>query len=211
MVWRLRVGGLAERAGLRSVHSHRIAASKAPERMLWMPWMVLLAIGLHTCGQQPDSLQSWPGRRRAGWRRVLGPSAVSSPAIVVVRPWRMWISPSSASARNACRTVPGFSPCSSCSSGTDGRASPGARSVDRIAARSLSAACCHPGTPAGGLRQTRRPQPPGTSRHPHATQQLNTRPPPTHKYPPFGMPARRLPSSGVATDRYGCELVVNTS
>ena len=29
-----------------------------------MPWMVLLAMGLQTCGRQPDSLQSWPGRGR---------------------------------------------------------------------------------------------------------------------------------------------------
>jgi hypothetical protein len=64
MVRRLGVGGRAEAAGFRSVQSHRIAASKAPDRMLWMPRMVLLAMGLQTCGPQPDSLQSWPGRGR---------------------------------------------------------------------------------------------------------------------------------------------------
>ena len=32
-----------------------------------MPWMVLLAMGLQTCGRQPDSLQSWPGRGRVIW------------------------------------------------------------------------------------------------------------------------------------------------
>ena len=56
------VGGFADSAGLKSTHSHRRAASNAPDRMLWMAWMVLLDIGLQTCGRQPDSLQSWPGR-----------------------------------------------------------------------------------------------------------------------------------------------------
>lgn len=132
---------MAEAAGFRSVHSHRIAASKAPDKMLWMPWMVLLAMGLQTCGRQPDSLPLWPGRGRAIWRRVPGPSAGGSPAIVVVRPWRMCTSPSSPSARNACRTVPGFSPWSPCSSGTDGRASGGAggaRTHDRRIMRSTA-------------------------------------------------------------------------
>ena len=73
-------------AGFRSAHSHRIAASKAPDRMAWMPRMVPLAIGLQTCGRQPDSLQSWPGRGRVACRRVAGSSASGSPAIVVVRP-----------------------------------------------------------------------------------------------------------------------------
>jgi hypothetical protein len=39
------VGGLADPAGFRSVHSHRIAASKALDKMLWMPRMVLLVMG----------------------------------------------------------------------------------------------------------------------------------------------------------------------
>ena len=108
-----------------------------------MPWMVLLAMGLQTCGRQPDSLQSWPGRGRVIWGRVPGSSAAGSPAIVVVRPWRMCTSPSSASARNACRTVPGFSPWSLARSGTDGSVSPEASCPERIAARTRSAACCH--------------------------------------------------------------------
>ena len=33
-----------------------------------MPRIVPLAIGLQTCGRQPDSLQSWPGRGRVTWR-----------------------------------------------------------------------------------------------------------------------------------------------
>jgi hypothetical protein len=44
------VGGLADPAGFRSVHSHRIAASKAPGKMAWMPRIVLVAMGLQTCG-----------------------------------------------------------------------------------------------------------------------------------------------------------------
>jgi hypothetical protein len=39
------VGGLADSAGLRSVHSHRCAAAKAPDRMLWMPRIVLAFFG----------------------------------------------------------------------------------------------------------------------------------------------------------------------
>ena len=92
-----------------------------------MPRMVLLAMGLQTYGRQPDSVQSWPGRGRMICRRVPGSSAAGSPAIVVVRPWRMCTSPSSASAKNACRTVPGFSPWSLARSGTDGSVSPEAR------------------------------------------------------------------------------------
>ena len=45
MGWRMVVGGLADPAGLRSVHSHRCAAANAPDRMLWMPRMVLAFIG----------------------------------------------------------------------------------------------------------------------------------------------------------------------
>src|SRR5579863_7490373 len=36
----LTVGGFADSAGLKSTHSQRRAASNAPDRMLWMPWMV---------------------------------------------------------------------------------------------------------------------------------------------------------------------------
>ena len=116
--------------------------------------MVLLAMGLHTCGRQPDSLQSWPGRGRVSWRRVPGSSAARSSAIVVVRPWRMCTSPSSASARYACRTVPGFSPWSLARSGTDGSVSPEASCPERIAALTRSAACCHSnrGSAGSGLR-----------------------------------------------------------
>ena len=56
------VGGFADLTGLRSVHSQRMAASNAPDRMLWMPWMVLLAMGLQMCGRQPDSLQAFSKR-----------------------------------------------------------------------------------------------------------------------------------------------------
>jgi len=52
------VGGFAESAGFRSAHSQRWAASNTPDKMLWMPWIVLLAIGLQTCGRHPDSAQS---------------------------------------------------------------------------------------------------------------------------------------------------------
>jgi hypothetical protein len=62
----------------------------------------------------------------------------------------MCTSPCLASARNACRTVPRLIPRSSCSSGTDGRASPGGSVADRIAARSWSAACCHAGRGSAG-------------------------------------------------------------
>jgi hypothetical protein len=33
-----------------------------------MPRMVPLAMGLQTCGRQPDRLQSWTGRGRVTWR-----------------------------------------------------------------------------------------------------------------------------------------------
>jgi len=39
MGWRVVVDGLADSAGLRSVHSHRWAAANAPDRMLWIPRM----------------------------------------------------------------------------------------------------------------------------------------------------------------------------
>ena len=45
MGWRIVVGGLADSAGLRSVHSQRWAAANAPDRMLWIPRMVLAFIG----------------------------------------------------------------------------------------------------------------------------------------------------------------------
>jgi hypothetical protein len=51
--------------------------------------------------------------------------AAGSPAIVVVRPWRICTNPSAASARNACLTVPGFSPWSLARSGTDAGCRPG--------------------------------------------------------------------------------------
>jgi hypothetical protein len=102
-----------------------------------------LGHGLQTCGRQPDSLQSWPGRGRVIGRRIPGSSAAGSPAIVVVRPWRICTSPSSASARYACSTVPGFRPWNLARSGTDGRVSPEASWPERIAARTRSAACSH--------------------------------------------------------------------
>ena len=83
------------------------------------------------------------GTRRVICRRGPGSSAAGSPAIVVVRPWRMCTSPSSASARNACRTVPGFSPWSLARSRTDGSVSPEVSCPERIAARTRSAACSH--------------------------------------------------------------------
>jgi hypothetical protein len=45
MGWRMVVGSLADSAGFRSVHSHRCAAANAPDRMLWMPRIVLAFIG----------------------------------------------------------------------------------------------------------------------------------------------------------------------
>jgi hypothetical protein len=42
---RIVVGGLAYSAGLRSVHSHRCAAANAPDRMPWIPRIVLGFIG----------------------------------------------------------------------------------------------------------------------------------------------------------------------
>jgi hypothetical protein len=75
--------------------------------------------------------------------REPGSPAAGSPAIVVVRPCRMCTSPSSASDRNMCRTVPGFSPWSLARSGTDGSASPEASWPEQIAARTRSAACSH--------------------------------------------------------------------
>ena len=47
MALRVSAGGLADSAGLRSAHSQRRAASNAPDRMLWMPRMVLGFIGRH--------------------------------------------------------------------------------------------------------------------------------------------------------------------
>ena len=120
-----------------------------------MPWMVLLAMGLQTCGLHPDSLQSWPDCGRASFCRPLAlASPAGSPVTVVVRPCRMCTSPASARAMNMCRTVPGFSPWSWARSGTDGSASPGASSPASIAARSLPAACCHSGRESeeSGLR-----------------------------------------------------------
>ena len=42
---RVVVGGLADSAGLRSVHSHLCGAANAPDRMLWIPRIVLGFIG----------------------------------------------------------------------------------------------------------------------------------------------------------------------
>lgn len=66
MGWRIVVGGLADSAGFRSVHSRRCAAANALDRMLWMPRIVLAFIGRQTCGRHPARRQSWPnpGRRR---------------------------------------------------------------------------------------------------------------------------------------------------
>jgi len=130
------VGGLAESAGFRPTHSQRSAASNAPDRMLWTMWMVLLAMGLQTCGLHPDSSQSWPYCGRVALTRPLAlASPWGSPVTVVVRPCRMCTSPASATAMNMCRTVPGFSPWSLARSGTEGSGSPGANSPVSIAAR----------------------------------------------------------------------------
>jgi hypothetical protein len=80
---------------------------------------------------------------RTGSERLFLNAGPWSPAIVVVRPWRTCTSPSSVSARNACRTLPGFSPWSLARSGTDGSVSPEASCPERIAARRGSAACSH--------------------------------------------------------------------
>jgi len=42
---RVVVGGLADMVGLRSVHSQRCAAAKAPDKMPWMPLIMLAFIG----------------------------------------------------------------------------------------------------------------------------------------------------------------------
>ena len=55
---RIVVGGLADVVGLRSVHSQRCAAANAPDKMLWMPRIVLAFIGWQTCGRHPASRQS---------------------------------------------------------------------------------------------------------------------------------------------------------
>jgi hypothetical protein len=72
--------------------------------------MVLLAIGLQTCGLHPDSLQSWLYSGRVSLIRPLAlVSPAGSPVTVVVRPCRMCTSPASDRAINMCRIVPGFS------------------------------------------------------------------------------------------------------
>jgi hypothetical protein len=83
MGFRLAVGGLADSAGLRSVQSQRCAAANAPDRMLWMPRMVLGFIGRHWCGRHPTRRQSWPGPGRLRPGRVPSPG---SPASALWRP-----------------------------------------------------------------------------------------------------------------------------
>ena len=117
--------------------------------------MVLLAMGLQTCGLHPDNVQSWPYCGRVSLCRppaLVSPSG--SPVTIVVRPCRICTSPASARTMNMCRMVPGFSPWSWARSGTEGSASPGASSPVSIAARSLPAACCHSGRESArsGLR-----------------------------------------------------------
>ena len=46
-----------------------LSGFEPPDRMLWMPWMVLGFIGWQTCGRQPVSAQSWPGRDLADLAR----------------------------------------------------------------------------------------------------------------------------------------------
>ena len=138
---RIVVGGLADSAGLRSVHSHRCAAANAPDRMLWMPRIVLGFIGWQTCGRHPASRQSWPGPGRLRLRRG---SLLGSPATTAVRPCRTMIRPSAASASRACRMTPVPMPCRALSSVIDGNSSPGARIPDWIASVSIAATCCQP-------------------------------------------------------------------
>jgi hypothetical protein len=65
--------------------------------MLWMMRMVLLAMGLQTCGLHSDSLQSWPYCGRVSLSRPLAlVSPSGSPATVVFRPCRMGTSPAGA-------------------------------------------------------------------------------------------------------------------
>ena len=66
MGWRIVVGGLADSAGLRSVHSQRCAAANAPDRMLWMPRIVLGFIGWQTCGRHPAAGSRGQGRAACG-------------------------------------------------------------------------------------------------------------------------------------------------
>jgi hypothetical protein len=116
------VGGLADSAGLRSVHSQRCAAANAPDKMLWMPRIVLAFIGWQTCGLHPARRQSWPGPGRLRLRRG---SPLGSPATTVARPCRAMIRPSAVSVSRACRMTPVPMPCRALSSVIDGSSSPG--------------------------------------------------------------------------------------
>jgi hypothetical protein len=93
---RIVVGGLADLVGLRSVHSHRCAATNAPARMLWMPRIVLAFIGWQTWGLHPARRQSWPGPVRF---RAPGSPATPVPATTGLWPRRARIRPPAASAR----------------------------------------------------------------------------------------------------------------
>ncbi len=53
---RVVVGGLADAAGFRSVHSHRCAAANAPDRMPWIPRIVLAFIGVADVRAAPGPL-----------------------------------------------------------------------------------------------------------------------------------------------------------
>ena len=47
--WRLFLGSFADAAGLRVIHSHRTAVTKAPDKMAWICRTVPADIGLQRC------------------------------------------------------------------------------------------------------------------------------------------------------------------
>jgi hypothetical protein len=148
MDWRMVVGGLADSAGLRSVHSHRCPAANAPDRMLWMPRIVLAFIGRQTWGAHPARRQSWPGPGRF---RVPGGTGAAVPATIGLWPRRLTIRPSAVSASRACRMTPVPMPCRALSSVIDGSSSPGTRIPARMASVSVSVTCCQAGRVSCGL------------------------------------------------------------
>jgi hypothetical protein len=128
-------GGLAESAGLWSIHSQRSAAVKAPDRMLWMFWIVFAssAYGRVACTQLVSSRGHTGGV--SGW-----PLQRPGPTTVAVRPYRKVMRASPASRVRSCCAVTAGTPWSVWLSRTEGRASPGAGVPARIASLSVSSA-----------------------------------------------------------------------
>ncbi len=139
----LALGSFAVVAGFRSIHSHRMAVAKAPDKIAWICRIVAADIGRHLCGTQPDRAQSCPGA--AGLDRRTGRVPAALPVTTERRPCCTVISPSPDKTASACWAAVTGSPLRLATCRADGSGSPGGSRSEVIASRITVAAWAHAG------------------------------------------------------------------